>query len=79
MNPTTQARIDRIVALARVCHAPGNEAILREAIESALKYQDRDTRHACAEALTNLPITRGLELLVPFNAAQEACMNARAV
>jgi hypothetical protein len=83
MNPTTQARIDRIVALARACvHSGGDngEAILREAIESALKFQDRDTRHACAEALLNCPpITRGTELLLPFHAAHQACMNAHAV
>jgi hypothetical protein len=79
MNPTTQARIDRIMAIARLCVRTGAEEPLREAIESALKFQDRDTRHACAEAVCTLRADGRLidcerAALV---AAESACMNAR--
>jgi hypothetical protein len=42
-----------------------------------LKEQDRDTRHACADAVTKLRGQMG-EGGDPFTAAGNACMNVKA-
>lgn len=78
--PTTQARIDRIMAhVAFSGWSDDNLCMVRELILTSLREQDRDTRHACAEALCAVPVTRGLELMVPFSAAQSAVMNTCAI
>jgi hypothetical protein len=52
--------------------------ILCKRLALALKEQDRDTRHACADAVTKLRGQMG-EGGDPFTAAGNACMNVRAV
>ena len=49
-----------------------------EKITEALKAQDRDTRHACAEAVLEIytGIPRGVDLYVSKDKAHAACMNA---
>ena len=44
-------------------------------IQKALKEQDRDTRHACAEAVISLH-PHG-EVMISITQAHAACMNAR--
>jgi uncharacterized protein YpiB (UPF0302 family) len=51
---------------------------LLRAITMALKEQDRETRHACVEAVNSLhPSSDGG--WISKNVAASACMNARAV
>lgn len=47
-------------------------------IRLALKEQDRDTRHACAEAVLAIPGETGDDL-IDVGLAHNACMNACAV
>jgi alpha-D-ribose 1-methylphosphonate 5-triphosphate synthase subunit PhnG len=54
------------------------KAALQVAIIDALREQDRDTRHACADAVTKLRGQMG-EGGDPFTAAGNACMNVKAV
>ena len=54
-----------------------DEAEVREAIRMLLRTQDRDTRHACAEAIANLPYEEGT--LISSRDAQAACINVQAV
>lgn len=75
MNAKTQARIDRLCAMADVA-ANRTTPMLRVAIEEELRAQDRDTRHACAEAVVMLAGEQG-ELMA--NAAHQACLNTQAV
>jgi len=80
MKPTTQARIDRVANLVSDHITPGRAAALRETVEFILKEQDRDTRHACAEAVcavyTGERVMSKAEIV---NAAHAACMNAYSV
>lgn len=73
MNIATQARIDRIVNMTSDYLTPGRAAALREIVEYILKEQDKDTRHACAEAILDLPHD------MTHTDAQRACMNVKAV
>ena len=50
-------------------------ATVCESIRIALKEQDRDTRHACAEGVMALESVHGR---ISQSAAHNACMNARA-
>lgn len=53
---------------------------MREAVISALKEQDRDTRHACAEAVafsTTFPASKDVNDAI--SRAHVACVNASAV
>jgi len=55
-------------------------AQLERRIVQAVKEQDRDTRHACAEALLKLKRHGGEdESLVILHEAEAACMNVRAL
>ena len=49
---------------------------LREIISMGLKEQDRDTRHACAEACLLQADRPALEMI---DACHNSCMNVRAV
>lgn len=55
----------------------------REVIRRALKEQDRDTRHACADAILQekygIAGEEGKNGLIFKTRAQEACMNTQAV
>lgn len=67
-----------------VCQAAAEDRTLsriglRAAIEGALRIQDRETRHACAEAVAALAVTRELELFVPLITANQVIMNAQAI
>jgi hypothetical protein len=44
-----------------------------------LKQQDRDTRHACAEAVIALPTIPMTESLINKDAAHNTIMNTRAI
>jgi hypothetical protein len=44
-----------------------------------LKEQDRDTRHACAEAVLSIPSVGMTESLINKDTAIGACMNVKAV
>jgi hypothetical protein len=44
-----------------------------------LKEQDRDTRHACAEAVIALPTIPMTESLINKDAAHNTIMNTRAI
>jgi hypothetical protein len=59
---------------------------LQKRIALAIKNQDRDTRHACAEEVNALPwevqgdtdsMLFGSEALISRDAAHSACMNAK--
>lgn len=64
-----------------------DENEVREAIRFLLKLQDRDTRHACAEAVQELNSVMAYEGSAiqsetarnALDRARSACMNARAV
>jgi hypothetical protein len=60
---------------------PLSVAVVRKEVEALtvrlLKEQDRDTRHACADAVTKLRGQMG-EGGDPFTAAGNACMNVKA-
>jgi hypothetical protein len=74
---------------------PLSVAVVRKEVEALtvrlLKEQDRDTRHACAEAVIQLPecLTANDNAIydcrgeicdaIPTNAAHDACMNVKAV
>jgi hypothetical protein len=47
-------------------------------IKRAIKDQDRDTRHACAEAVAAIPGETGDDL-IDAGLAHDACINAIAV
>ena len=54
--------------------------VLREVLRVALKEQDRDTRHACAEAVMTLPekyTIDGDDGYVDVNQAHNTIMNCR--
>lgn len=82
MKPATQARIDAVLtAMFTYAHiGEVSEEDIREAIRLALLEQDRDTRHACAEAVsavyTGELVMSKAEIV---HAAHQACMNARTV
>jgi hypothetical protein len=44
-----------------------------------LKEQDRDTRHACAEAVLSIPSVGMTESLINKDAAHNTIMNTRAI
>ena len=53
-----------------------------KAIENALKEQDRDTRHACAEAvigLVDLCEESNVSSTIDPDLAHAACINAKAI
>ncbi len=83
LSPKTQERIDRVILALNEAWSQQDKTILLNAIELVLKEQDRDTRHACAEAvLMANPRDAAHEhpLVVEcFNRAHQACMNAQAV
>lgn len=56
------------------------EGVAFVVIERAIREQDRDTRHACVEALLNLD-RHSLEdkTVIVLDDAQGACLNARAI
>lgn len=83
MNPTTRARINRIMEAAGYPASPMSEngQRLLGVVTMALREQDRDTRHACAEAVSNLNPIEGFPnvstaLLLD---AHRACMSAQAI
>lgn len=52
----------------------------KKAIRLAIKEQDRDTRHACAEAVENCEGEMDADVKLICNGdAHSACMNARAL
>lgn len=74
---TTQERIERTITATLLCELTEEQkALLRCTILAALKEQDRDTRHACAEAVLACAHPH-----LPDEAqrAAQACMNAHAV
>jgi len=80
MKATTQARIDRVMAVAGF--PTSIDQPLRDAVEAALREQDRDTRHACAEAVLDAGMDgyKGYHMVVvTIQNAQRACMNAPAI
>lgn len=56
MNPNTQERIDKIMEAAGYPSDPMSDKgrQLLAVVTAALREQDRDTRHACAEAVSNV-------------------------
>lgn len=85
--PTTVTRIDRLCNRVKDHLTPGQLAAFREIVEHELRCQDRDTRHACAEAVCTTtaafyedgdqPMPREVSLAI--DRAHGACMNAHAV
>ncbi len=55
-----------------------NEVQLK-CLERLLKEQDRDTRHACADAVINLETVGDTESLISKDTAHNACMNVKVV
>lgn len=79
MNAKTQERIDRLLATA--CHPDVPDADFRLVAETILKEQDRDTRHACADAM-NLDLIQNnyhMPASEVLTRAQQACMNVQAI
>ncbi len=83
LSPAKQARIARIVDIVSYSLPEADQQLLAAAIESALREQDRDTRHACAEAVLMANPQDGAHdhpLVVEcFNRAHQACMNAQSL
>jgi hypothetical protein len=93
LRPAAEARVDAIftaaaewVVASRGSISAENQAMdnLRAAIRLALKEQDRDTRHACAEAVlgvgageTNISIRLITDAVC--TRAHAVCMNTHAV
>lgn len=75
MNAKTQDRIDRVLAAMFTFAHIGevSEDDIKAAIELALKEQDADTRHACANAMLELPYD------MQHMDAHDACLKAQAV
>ena len=78
MKPETQKRVDRL------CQAAWNGRIspesLRGLVLATLKEQDRDTRHACAEAVCFSTVERAIpEVNDAITRAHGACINTVAV
>lgn len=73
MKPSTQERVDRITLAA--FNGRISEEAFRGLVLSTLKEQDRDTRHACAEAVINLP--HSIRNEIDSVRAHQACMNVR--
>lgn len=70
--------VNEITALAaRFAGTNQLEPQMSDAILTYLAEQDRDTRHACANAV--LDIERGTDDLIDSGAAHDVCMNARAI
>lgn len=83
----TQARVERILKRCESALTPGQLAALAEIVEYELRQQDRDTRHACAEAVLAIaqePTISGSEpiklVITAFcQRAHTAVMNTQAV
>jgi hypothetical protein len=81
MLPATQARIDKLLLVIGP-RSTAKRANLKLAIEKMLREQDRDTRHACAEAVLALwkpPLFPSTEASEAHCAGHQACMNAIAI
>ncbi len=76
VRPATRERIDRLASRVADYLTPGQLAAFREIVEHELRCQDRDTRHACAEAVVALAGDMG-ECMA--STASQACMNAHAI
>lgn len=66
--------------LASTDMLPTSMGTVSAIIEKELRKQDRDTRHACAEAviaLETVAVGDGNVLLIDKGKAHSACMNAR--
>ncbi len=80
MKSSTSERIDRMVAAAGSTRFSEND--LRELFLSELRQQDRDTRHACAEACAVLSeniLKRTTSPIVTLQCAHQACMNTYSI
>lgn len=77
----TQARIDRVMAhVAFSGWSEQNLAMVRGLIEMALREQDRDTRHACAEAVSHCNDHGSVDdAFITLTRAHSACVNVQAV
>lgn len=80
MKPETVHRIGRIINKVADHLTHDQAAALLKVVEHELRGQDRDTRHACAEAVsavyTGELVMSKAEII---HAAHQACMNARSV
>ncbi len=77
MKTATRTRIDRILKL---CPPGMYQMQVSFELETILLEQDRDTRHACAEAAqTALLNSQALMLEEAASTAYAACMNAQAI
>ena len=61
----------------------GAEILMSAAVRAIILEQDRDTRHACAEAVLDVtssanPVAMSDDPLAMANSASRACLNARA-
>lgn len=78
-----QRKAEIVNELAQIAIAYGNSQQLRERISCAvlgyLAEQDRDTRHACAEAVSTLTARGQGHPMVFQSEIHAACMNARAL
>ena len=80
MKPTTQ---DRIAEVIEAASHPSNPADLRATIERVLREQDRDTRHACAEAVSAISLEEWesgrVAAAIILQRAHQVVMNATAI
>lgn len=89
MKAETQARIDSIMVQvpSNIVMSEANRDIVRERVRLALLEQDRDTRHACADAVNAIAAestisgSESLNLVVTAfcQRAHAACINAQAI
>lgn len=71
---------NELTALAqRYAGTPHLKDQLSRALFAYLKEQDRDTRHACAEAMAHLASEAADSTLIDADLALAACMNVQAV
>ncbi len=77
MKPSTQARIERIIDLV---DRDADNLRLESALLTILKEQDKDARHACAEAVAWLPdLSDNCTGLISASDAHAACINTQSI
>lgn len=83
LSPTTRARIDRAIAIIEAGPIKGAKLTTRQALELLVIETDRDTRHACAEAvLASDPRDSASDhpaMREALTRAHQACMNTSTI
>jgi molecular chaperone DnaK (HSP70) len=83
MKTTAKEKAKAIADYLRIATRKVTPDEIEAAVLKALKEQDRDTRHACAEAVISIPPeifdTDKDDCLISADKAHAACMNTKAI